>query len=44
MEVRHQTFVWIEGYYNRRRRHSTLGYLTPTEHELGYRNPTELAA
>jgi putative transposase len=43
-EVRQQTFVWIEGYYNRRRRHSTLGYLTPIEYELGYRKLTELAA
>ena len=29
-EVRQHTFLWIEGYYNRRRRHSTLNYLTPT--------------
>lgn len=33
-EVRQQTFLWIEDYYNRRRRHSTLGYLTPAEYEL----------
>ena len=37
-EVRQQTFLWIGGYYNRRRRHSTLAYLTPIEYELGYRN------
>jgi putative transposase len=43
-EVRQHTFVWIEGYYNRRRRHSTLGYLTPHEYELGYRKLTDLAA
>ena len=43
-ELRQHTFVWIEGYYNRRRRHSTLGYLTPHEHELGFRHVTELAA
>jgi putative transposase len=43
-EVRQHTFLWIEGYYNRRRRHSTLGYLTPTEYELGYRKLTDLAA
>jgi transposase InsO family protein len=42
--VRQQTFLWIEGYYNRRRRHSTLGYLTPIEYELGYRKLTDLAA
>ncbi|MGH3866820.1 MAG: IS3 family transposase [Pseudonocardiaceae bacterium] len=43
-DVRQQTFLWVEGYYNRRRRHSTLGYLTPTEYELGYRKLTDLAA
>jgi transposase InsO family protein len=43
-EVRQHTFLWIEGYYNRRRRHSTLGYLTPLEYELGYRKLTDLAA
>ncbi|MBN9753993.1 hypothetical protein DMP14_00695 [Pseudonocardia sp. Ae707_Ps2] len=43
-EVRQQTFVWIESYYNRRRRHSTLGYLTPTEYELGFRKIIGLAA
>jgi transposase InsO family protein len=43
-EVHQHTFLWIEGYYNRRRRHSTLNYLTPLEYELGYRNITDLAA
>ena len=43
-DVRQATFVWIEGYYNRTRRHSTLGYLTPHEYALGYRHTTELAA
>ncbi|OLL89699.1 MULTISPECIES: IS3 family transposase [unclassified Pseudonocardia] len=43
-EVRQQTFAWIESYYNRRRRHSTLEYLTPTEYELGFRKITDLAA
>jgi putative transposase len=43
-DVRQQTFLWIEGYYNRRRRHSTLSYLTPVEYELGYRKLTDLAA
>lgn len=43
-EVRQQTFLWIEGSYNRKRRHSTLGYLTPSEYELGFRHVTELAA
>ena len=43
-DVRQQTFLWIEDYYNRRRRHSTLGYLTPTAYELGHGKPTDLAA
>ena len=43
-EVRQHTFLWIEGYYNRRRRHSTLDYLTPLEYELGFRKLTDLAA
>lgn len=41
--LRRETFAWIEGYYNTRRRHSTLDYLTPAEYELGYRNITEIA-
>ena len=44
MAVKKATFEWIEMYYNRTRRHSTLGYLTPHEYELGYRNIHELAA
>jgi putative transposase len=43
-EVHQATFLWIEGYYNRRRRHSTINYLTPTEYELGFRRITDLAA
>lgn len=43
-EVRQHTFLWIEGYYNRRRRHSTLNYLTPQEYELGFRKIADLAA
>lgn len=42
--LRRETFLWIEGYYNTRRRHSTLGYLTPAELELGYKSIHELAA
>jgi len=37
------TLTWIEEYYNRTRRHSTLGYLTPAEYELGYKDIHELA-
>lgn len=43
-EVRQETFKWIEYYYNRRKRHSTLNYLTPVEYELGFRSINELAA
>jgi putative transposase len=39
-----RTKDWIENYYNTIRRHSTLGYLTPREYELGYRNIDQLAA
>lgn len=42
--LRRETFLWIEGYYNTKRRHSTLGYLTPMEFELGYKSIHELAA
>jgi transposase InsO family protein len=42
-ELRQATFLWIEGDYNRRWRHSTLNYLTPFEYELGYRTLTEIA-
>ena len=41
--LKKETFDWIETYYNRRRRHSTIGYLTPEEYELGYRHIDELA-
>jgi len=42
--LKKETFSWIEEYYNQTRRHSTLGYLTPSEYELGYRSIHELAA
>jgi transposase InsO family protein len=32
-DARHATFAWIEGWYNRRRLHSTLGYLSPVDYE-----------
>jgi putative transposase len=27
---------WIEGYYNRERRHSTIGYLCPIDYEQAF--------
>ena len=27
---------WIEGYYNRERRHSTIGYLSPIDYEQAF--------
>jgi putative transposase len=39
-----RTKDWIDNYYNTTRRHSTLGYLTPNEYELGYRDINQLAA
>lgn len=38
------TIDWIENYFNTTRRHSTLGYLTPREYELGFREINQLAA
>lgn len=35
-EARMETFNYIEGYYNRIRRHSGLGYVSPEEYERRY--------
>jgi putative transposase len=32
-ELETAVFAWIEGWYNRRRLHSTLGYLSPLDYE-----------
>jgi putative transposase len=42
--LRTATIDWIENYFNTVRRHSTLGYLTPREYELGFREISQLAA
>jgi len=32
-EAKNVIFAYIEGWYNRQRRHSTLGYLSPEQFE-----------
>jgi putative transposase len=34
-ELQSAVFAWIEGWYNRHRLHSTLGYLSPADYENG---------
>lgn len=31
--ARHASYAWIDGWYNARRRHSSIGYLSPLEYE-----------
>jgi putative transposase len=42
--VRIAAFEYIEGYYNLRRPHSTIGYRTPQEHEAEFDKLTDNAA
>jgi transposase InsO family protein len=42
--ARSQVFRWIAGYYNRRRLHSTIDYLTPVQARVRYGQPVALAA
>ncbi len=42
-QARQQIFEWIEGWYNGRRLHSTLGYLTPLAWELRQTQSSEAA-
>jgi hypothetical protein len=37
--ARRDLFAFIEGYYNRRRIHSAIGYITPQQAEAKYANP-----
>ena len=39
--IRHWAF-WIDGYYNRERRHSTIGYLSPIDYEQQFINTPKL--
>ena len=39
-EARMAVFDYIEGFYNPRRRHSALAYLSPAEYERRHRDPT----
>lgn len=36
-QLKNGLFYWIESWYNRRRRHSSVGYLTPVEADRVYR-------
>ena len=40
--IRHLAF-WIDGYYNRERRHSTIGYLSPIDYEQQFINTRTLS-
>jgi putative transposase len=42
--ARSAIFEYIEGWYNPRRRHSTLGYLSPADYEQRHANLAELEA
>ena len=43
-DVRQDTFEYIEVFYNRRRRHSALGYVSPAQHYAAWQNEQKLAA
>src|SRR4029079_10389787 len=37
-EARNATFAFIEGFYNKRRRHSSIGYLSPIDYECRHQS------
>jgi putative transposase len=43
-KLRSATFVWIESWYNLRRRHSTLGGISPANYEKIYQPAATQAA
>ena len=43
-EARRGVFEYIEVFYNRRRRHSSLGYLSPASYEATRRVSSKVAA
>jgi putative transposase len=43
-QLRRATFDYIEIFFNRRRLHSSLGYLTPVEYEAIHRHKAAAAA
>jgi putative transposase len=43
-QARTAVFEYIEGWYNPRRRHSTLGYLSPADYEAQHEHASRMAA
>ena len=43
-EARTTVFEYIEGWYNPRRRHSTLGYLSPAQYEQAHHDTSSQTA
>ena len=41
-ELQYEVFDYIEKFYNQRRRHSSIGYLSPVEFEMGLRRQLEV--
>jgi transposase InsO family protein len=41
-QLQRRLAFWIDGYYNRERRHSTIGYLSPIAYEQQFINTRKL--